>query len=1174
MEDNKSVASRSIHNPTDIGSTANETSFGGSSDDSGMTPPVPTHIYHAPEVAKKEDSFIRRAKVLVAVALLAAVVAVAVSTYLLVSNQEKEGFEHQFAGHASEISALVRQRIETLFESLDSASVMISSEASTQNESWPFVTVDHWSSKAERLFELGDIGQSMLALAPIVQQEMVNNWTGYVEQLAPAWYQSSINHEEFNKTLEDLVIHTIPYVHTYTADGSITTPVEREGHVVPIWQSYPLKIGEISQSVEELPTNYDILAGLDGDTHLIEATTVSLKPVIAFPTITLDETTGKRRARSEIVQPIFEKVDIREEDGNVVAVLWWQIDWGTVLSGILDADITGILAVLHSSCQTSDLQDHTNALTYRINGQRSILLASRDIHSPEFDAMEVSEVVIDFGVGQSNYPMEGCIPTVTLHLYPTNDFRDHFLTQNALYYVGIVVLIFSFTSSVFLLYDHFVKVRQKVVMDRITRQDMIVSDVFPSAIRDRLYNQQFQSGQDSQQDDLLDPLDFGQSNIVGSAPLADLFPNTTVIFADIVGFTAWSSQREPSQVFILLESIYSAFDKIAYRHNVFKVETVGDCYVAVAGLPDPNEEHAIAACRFARSCLKKMKEMTLKLEVSLGPDTADLAIRIGINSGQVTAGVLRGERSRFQLFGDTMNTAARMEHSGERNRIQLSQATADLLKESGLERWIYPRSSTIFVKGKGDMQTYFIKDTRPKRSRIKSTVSGDISTVSETLETAAESDEHLQDSSDESESNDEIDYDLGEIEGMSKLDRLVEWNVEILTPLLQQIIASRAGVVQPIGHLRGLETTVGEEGTVLEEFVPIISLKRFEEDELRSRMEPSEVVIHEAARSQLRSLLSNLALLYQDNPFHNFEHASHVTASVKKLLSRIVKVGEGNGLAQSSQNVNLVDLAGHSYGITSDPFTQFAVIFSAVIHDADHPGVSNAQLVKEKTRNAQIYKNKSVAEQNSVDLAWQMLMGDEYSDLRACIYQTEEDLRRFRQLVVNTVLATDICDKELQTLRKNRWETAFSETPVDETELMQVDRKATIVIEHLIQASDVSHTMQHWHIYKSWNKKFFMECYGAYRTGRAETDPSEGWYKGEIGFFDFYIIPLARKLDNCGVFGVSSDEYMNYAKANRDEWAREGKNIVKEFLAEYEGSVQELPLAGEALDQSHRFYGS
>ena len=79
-----------------------------------------------------------------------------------------------------------------------------------------------------------------------------------------------------------------------------------------------------------------------------------------------------------------------------------------------------------------------------------------------------------------------------------------------------------------------------------------------------------------------------------------------------------------------------------------------------------------------------------------------------------------------------------------------------------------------------------------------------------------------------------------------------------------------------------------------------------------------------------------------------------------------------------------------------------------------------------------------------------------------------------------------------------------------------------------------------------------MECYRAYKEGRADSDPSVGWYKGEIGFFDFYIIPLAKKLDSCGVFGVSSDEYLSYAQANRDEWAREGENIVQQYIAKYE----------------------
>eukprot|EP00980_Cylindrotheca_fusiformis_P010570 scaffold2349_cov110-Cylindrotheca_fusiformis.AAC.2 len=172
-----------------------------------------------------------------------------------------------------------------------------------------------------------------------------------------------------------------------------------------------------------------------------------------------------------------------------------------------------------------------------------------------------------------------------------------------------------------------------------------------------------------------------------------------------------------------------------------------------------------------------------------------------------------------------------------------------------------------------------------------------------------------------------------------------------------------------------------------------------------------------------------------------------------RRLARIVAVGQENGLGASlpSESANLVDLAGHSYGITSDPLTQFAVVFSAIIHDVDHPGVSNAQLVKENTRCAQIYK-QSIAEQKSVDIAWDMLMEDRYADLRACIYQTEEDLHRFRQLVVNTVMATDIVDKELQALRKVRWETAFDCKPgMLDDGVDSDDRKATIVIEHFIR---------------------------------------------------------------------------------------------------------------------------
>jgi len=125
------------------------------------------------------------------------------------------------------------------------------------------------------------------------------------------------------------------------------------------------------------------------------------------------------------------------------------------------------------------------------------------------------------------------------------------------------------------------------------------------------------------------------------------------MFADLSGFTAWSSAREPSQVFTLLETIYSAFDKMAHRRKIFKVETVGDCYVSVAGLPEPRADHAVAMARFASDCQRLVDSLTKRLDIVLGPDTSDLNIRIGMHSGPVTAGVLRGDKARFQLFGGT-----------------------------------------------------------------------------------------------------------------------------------------------------------------------------------------------------------------------------------------------------------------------------------------------------------------------------------------------------------------------------------------------------------------------------------------------------------------------------------------------------------------------------------------
>ena len=276
---------------------------------------------------------------------------------------------------------------------------------------------------------------------------------------------------------------------------------------------------------------------------------------------------------------------------------------------------------------------------------------------------------------------------------------------------------------------------------------------------------------------------------------------------------------------------------------------------------------------------------------------------------------------------------------------------------------------------------------------------------------------------------------------------------------------------------------------------------------------------------QLRNYVTLIAKAYRDNPFHNFEHASHVTMSAVKLLNRIVAPEQfilKSSPDASSKGQIASTLHDHTYGITSDPLTQFACLFAALIHDVDHTGVpKDAQLVKEGAPIATLYKNKAVAEQNSVDVAWALFMDSRFDELRAAICPKDADMRRLRQLVVNSVMATDLVDENLKALRNARWKKAFTnlESPVSSAESSRdnVNRKATIVIEHLIQASDVAHTMQHWHIYRKWNERLFKEMYLAYKAGRADSDPAETWYEGELGFFDFYIIPLAKKLKECGV---------------------------------------------------------
>jgi hypothetical protein len=164
------------------------------------------------------------------------------------------------------------------------------------------------------------------------------------------------------------------------------------------------------------------------------------------------------------------------------------------------------------------------------------------------------------------------------------------------------------------------------------------------------------------------------------------------------------------------------------------------------------------------------------------------------------------------------------------------------------------------------------------------------------------------------------------------------------------------------------------------------------------------------------------------------------------LLHRIVTPDIHEG-AETKSEQELVHF--YTHGICSDPMAVFAIVFSALIHDVDHQGISNVQLMKEEPTMGELYRGKSIAEQNSIDVAFDELMADQFINLRKFIFGNQKELMRFRQLVINVVLATDIFDKEINELRKKRWERAFhpkfTDSPRETTNL-----RATIVMEHIV----------------------------------------------------------------------------------------------------------------------------
>eukprot|EP00980_Cylindrotheca_fusiformis_P020442 scaffold7489_cov96-Cylindrotheca_fusiformis.AAC.9 len=529
-----------------------------SSSNGGDTPEIPEYV--APDVANREEKAVTHTKILLLFVLLLAVSGAAAATYIVMEEEQNNDFADAFAGLAKEVQTVSQQKVDQIFRALDAYALFISSQAREDgNSSWPFVTVRDYSKKSEKIVELFGFKRPAINFCLLVEEDEKEEFASFAIATAPGWYQDSLDNEGNKYTVDELMKLTIPFVHEYNyTDNYKPIPTQRTGSVLPSLQRYPVE----PEILGLVTTNYDFFA-ITEIADLFQVSSLTFGPTLGFTQL-IDYSEGPTYGQwvidSQIVQPIT-------ENGEIVGILWLRLPWREFFDNLNVDGLFGMIAVIRSSCDigVGAVVDTANEISFSIDASGAVYLGQFDAHDKQYDDHLVSRMILDNDLDEDRLAAGHCIHKLTLDLYPTKELQETFHTIEPVAYTSVVVAIFAFTSLVFLLYDYSVRRRQRKFMERIVKQDQIVSNVFPTAIRDRLY----ESGQKgSDQEGLLGTLGGGPGG--GGAPLADLFPETTIAFADIAGFTAWASAREPAQVFILLETIYGGFDKQAYRHNVFK----------------------------------------------------------------------------------------------------------------------------------------------------------------------------------------------------------------------------------------------------------------------------------------------------------------------------------------------------------------------------------------------------------------------------------------------------------------------------------------------------------------------------------------------------------------------------------------------------------------------------
>jgi class 3 adenylate cyclase len=244
-------------------------------------------------------------------------------------------------------------------------------------------------------------------------------------------------------------------------------------------------------------------------------------------------------------------------------------------------------------------------------------------------------------------------------------------TETADIVKGFEVGAVDYVAKPFNTHELLARVRTHLALDQLYRENQrLLLNILPAPIAEKLKKQ--------------------------TGIIAERFEDVSVLFADIVGFTPLSSQLEASELLELLNRVFSGFDELAGHHGLEKIKTIGDAYMVAGGLPAPHPEHLAAMASLALEMLESVARIRLP--------SGNLAVRIGLHTGSVTAGVIGIRKFIYDVWGDTVNTASRLESHGTAGRVHVSEVVFQRLRD----RFEFEPRGTIDLKGRGPMTAYFL----------------------------------------------------------------------------------------------------------------------------------------------------------------------------------------------------------------------------------------------------------------------------------------------------------------------------------------------------------------------------------------------------------------------------------------------------------------------------------